>query len=54
MQVVIVASGGFPVTDVADGALAAPFTMVAYVNTNGIGLPITLVASGGFPMVVKP
>lgn len=45
LPVVIVASGGLPVTEVAN-AKGAPVE----VATNGFGIPVTLVASGGLPI----
>lgn len=45
--VVVVASGGVPVIDVA---ARAP---VATIATNGRGLKITLVAKNGIPLIVQ-
>jgi hypothetical protein len=45
LPVVIVASGGIPVTEIAAGGPGLP------VVSASIGLPITIVASGGLPVI---
>jgi hypothetical protein len=44
--VLVVSSGGLPVTEATNG-----YGMPVTVATNGIGTPITIVSSGGFPVV---
>lgn len=44
--IVIVASGGKPVTESTSG-----FGMPVVQALNGLGIPVTLVASGGTPVV---
>lgn len=44
--IVIIASGGIPVTEAANG-LGTPVSVAA----NGLGIPVTVVASGGMPVV---
>jgi hypothetical protein len=46
LVVVIVASGGLPVTEVSSGK-GLPVVIVA----NGRAVPVTIVASGGLPVV---
>jgi len=46
MSIVIVASGGLPVTEAANG-----FGTPVSVASNGFGIPVTIVASGGMPVV---
>lgn len=44
--IVVVASGGLPVTEATNG-LGMPVVQAA----NGLGIPVTIVASGGTPVV---
>jgi hypothetical protein len=46
MPVVVVSSGGLPVTEVASG-----FGLPVSVVSNGFGIAVTIVSSGGMPVV---